>query len=158
MPDMTHAKKESCDALLDFLAYLRGLYMVHQNAHWTYYGQSFYGDHLLFQRLYENIEEEVDGIAEKITAMYGPEAINSMDQMGRMYRFISEWSEMSEGCVCKRSFVAEERLQPFLDTLYEFLDEAGTLTLGLDDFIMALASAHETHLYLLRQKFYESTG
>lgn len=152
---MTHIENESCEALLDLLAYLRALRMVHHNAHWTYYGDTFYGDHLLFQRLYEEVDDEIDVVAEKIVPMYGPEAVNSINQAGRVFKFVAEWSQESDGCVCKRSLLAEEHLQPFLETLYEFLDDAGTLTLGLDDYIMSLASTHETHLYLLRQKFYK---
>ena len=47
------------------LVHLKHLYVLHQNHHWTSMGDPFYGDHLLFQRLYEATVEEIDSIAEK---------------------------------------------------------------------------------------------
>ena len=35
------------------LVYLKHLAAIHQNHHWTAIGDPYYGDHLLFQRLYE---------------------------------------------------------------------------------------------------------
>ena len=46
----------------------------------------------------------------------------------------------------------EEHLQRALKITYDELKARGELSLGLDDFLMATASAHETALYLLRQR------
>ncbi len=39
------------------LALLRSLNILHQSHHWQSEGNQFYSDHLLFQRLYEKIQE-----------------------------------------------------------------------------------------------------
>jgi hypothetical protein len=46
----------------------------------------------------------------------------------------------------------ERGLQDLLAVVFEGMELAGLLTMGLNDFIMSLASAHETHLYLLQQR------
>jgi DNA-binding ferritin-like protein len=51
--------------LLQLLAILRALQWSHQTAHWKVRGEPFYGDHLLFQKLYEAVGEEIDTLAEK---------------------------------------------------------------------------------------------
>ena len=47
------------------LSHLKFLSSLHQNHHWITNGDPFYGDHLLFQRLYEGAIEDIDAIAEK---------------------------------------------------------------------------------------------
>ena len=51
----------------------------------------------------------------------------------------------------ERALVIEEVLQKGFKVAYDLLKDSGGMTLGLDDFIMSMASAHETNLYLLRQ-------
>ena len=47
------------------LVHLKFLYEVHQNHHWVCMGDPFYGDHLLFQKLYSCVVDEIDSVAEK---------------------------------------------------------------------------------------------
>jgi|AntDeeMinimDraft_6_1070357.scaffolds.fasta_scaffold15226_2 hypothetical protein len=80
-----------------------------------------------------------------------------MDSSDRLSQFANGNVELEEDL---RKLVdvgtsEEESLEAFLEVLYNFLSDAGTLTLGMDDFIMSLASTHETHLYLLKQKLPE---
>ena len=39
---------------------LHALLLLHQSAHWQVRGPTYYGDHLLFQRIYEGIAKEID--------------------------------------------------------------------------------------------------
>lgn len=142
---------ESADGLLDVLAAMRATQMLHQNAHWNVCGPPFYGDHLLFERLYEALEEDIDVLAEKIVATYGEHCIVPFDQTLRVLECIGECEELAT-CPVTRSLAAEELLLSLLHLLYEFLEEAGTLSLGMDDFIMASANQHEEAIYLLRQR------
>jgi len=147
-PEPSH---ESLEALLDTLAMLRALQVVHQNGHWNAHGDPYYGDHLLLQRLYEAVDDEMDTLAEKITSMYGAGSIDPASQLAHMSFYINDWEKRSDHYLT-RSLAAEEDFQIMLKDLYTFLDEMGTLSLGMDDFIMALASDHETAVYLLRQR------
>jgi hypothetical protein len=42
-------------------------------------------------------------------------------------------------------------LQDLLKNQYELMKAEGSLTLGLDDFLMNVANNHETNQYLLKQ-------
>lgn len=137
------------DILLEMLAAFRALYWNYYGLHWTSQGNDYYGNHLLFQRLYESMPEEIDTLAEKIVGYYGKEAINSPELMRRTQKWVDKWNK--EGDNIKQALQSEEDLQDFLDTAYNKLKNSGEITLGLDDFIMSVADDHETHLYLLRQ-------
>ncbi len=53
------------------LASLADLYAQLKQAHWNIKGESFISLHLLFDKVAEEIEEQVDVVAERITAMGG---------------------------------------------------------------------------------------
>jgi len=144
--EQKQAVVEMCQWLL---ACLRAQYWNYQQAHWQVKGRTFYGDHLLFQRLYESVQTQVDGLAEKMVAMYGPEAVDGLDVGAKFETFIRRWSETD--CLHKRGLLSEQDFQGINEKVYDFLGEAGELTLGMDDFLMAMANEHETNEYLLQQ-------
>jgi hypothetical protein len=45
-----------------------------------------------------------------------------------------------------------------LRTAYEVIHQAGTMTLGLDDYLMSVANTHETNCYLLQQRIRDPKG
>lgn len=131
------------------LAFLRGVHWSHWTAHWQAKGQPSYGDHLLMERLYNSVEEEIDTLAEKIVGEFGSEAVDQVDQAKYMLQSLMSFSEKDP---IKRSLLVEEMTQDFLKSVYNLLDSMNTMSLGLDDFIMSIANSHETNLYLLRQR------
>lgn len=136
-------------ALTDILTVLRLQYLSYQNSHWTTKGTNFYGNHLLFQRLYESVESEIDTFGERIVGHVGPEALALCAQLNDMHQLCEEWCKESD--YAKRGLASEMLLQKVLKEKYEALKESGELTLGLDDLIMATASNHESNIYLLKQ-------
>jgi hypothetical protein len=46
----------------------------------------------------------------------------------------------------------EDLLQRVLKAAYKALKDSGDLTLGLDDYLMALANKHETNVYLIKRR------
>jgi DNA-binding ferritin-like protein len=135
------------------LAVLRGAHWAHWTSHWQVRGENSYGDHLLMQRLYEGVIEEIDTLAEKIAGTYGSEALNPVEQAQIMANKLLPIAEVqSEGDPIERALFVEEALQKIFKVIYSNLKKRDALTLGLDDFIMATANQHETYLYLLRQR------
>lgn len=61
--------------LLDLWAALRSAHHVYWTAHWQAKGAPYYGDHLLYQRLYEARVKEIDRVAEAIAAIYGADKL-----------------------------------------------------------------------------------
>ena len=141
------------NSLLQLLAILRALQWSHQTAHWKVRGEPFYGDHLLFQKLYEAVGEEIDTLAEKIVGIYGPGAITNLSVISDTHQFIANHAATGAGDSSYQcALQMEEHLQRALKLAYDELKASGEMSLGLDDFLMATANAHETALYLLRQR------
>ena len=139
-----------------YVTYLRGLYLLHQNHHWQVKDSKFYGNHLLFQRLYEEVSVQIDKAAEKCIGHFGPQVLNLADQSEYLQSVIQSFevslSPNSE-LALKSSLRAEENFQKISNALYDLLKKTGDLTFGLDDFIMAGVGASEDRCYLLKQNF-----
>jgi len=131
------------------LGLLRAQYWSYQNSHWVARGDAFYGDHLMFQRLYTSLGDQVDTLAEKLVGTYGPEAVNPEDMLGMFMFWNERWDSVE--CLHRRGLTSEKDCQTVIEETYEELKESGELSLGMDDFLMSLASEHETNQYLLRQ-------
>ena len=131
------------------LALLRAMHWNYWTSHWISQGGGFYGDHLLFQRFYEGMPAEIDGLAEKVVSYVGPEAVSMTQQIGLAQQYISAWAAED---LFSRGLQSENQLQDLLKNTMAQMEEVGESTLGLDDFLPALASAHETNIYLLQQR------
>ena len=138
------------DHLLNILAILRAQYLSYQHSHWQSGGRSAYGDHLLFQRLYESVTAQVDELAEKVAGYLGSSCLSPTAQVELISKWVSSWEAAAE-CHHRRGIKSEEDVQAALKLAYEAIEAEGSMSLGLDDWLMATASAHETNTYLLQQ-------
>ena len=138
--------------LTQLLAILRAAHWSHWTAHWQVRGVPQYGDHLLFDRLYSGISEEIDGLAEKCVSYFGPESVDALNSIANSARVISAYYGMSGADPIERALVIEQQIQNALALTYTRIKDSGEMSLGLDDFLMATANAHETNIYLLRQR------
>lgn len=132
------------------LSSIHALEENYESAHWLSKGESSYGDHLLFERLYGNVQEEVDSLAERLIGLHGNEAYTPGPHMRRVSKFISKWDRID--CLFRRSIYAEKTVLNLLESSYDKISHMDQMTLGLDDLIMSISSQHETHMYLLKQK------
>lgn len=138
------------DSMLEMLAVLRAQYWIFQNAHWQVRGDTFYGDHLLFQRLYEDVAGDVDSLAEKCVGYLGCETVDPSDLLQRAQKWVDEWC-LIESPV-QRTLAAERTFLGLAKHAYDILKGMNIMTLGLDDAIMAMCNSHEGHEYLLQQR------
>ena len=58
-----------------YLAMHRALQLMYQHLHWITAGDSFYSDHLLYERLYKKMTEEIDEVAEKFVGLSGSDSV-----------------------------------------------------------------------------------
>ena len=65
-------------ALLKLWATLRAAHHTFWTLHWQSRGTGYYGDHLLYQRLYEARVKEIDRVAEVIAALYGSDKLTAL--------------------------------------------------------------------------------
>jgi len=136
------------DHLFDLLAILRAAGVSHQHAHWTSKGCNFYGDHLLFERIYTPIADQVDGLAEKAVQKYGPKVVDPCAQLEQMRHFMEMWEKEKD--LVGRALLVEHGIQYCISTARHKLGK--DLSIGLDNFLAQLADDHETPLYLLGQR------
>jgi hypothetical protein len=148
--DATPMQKEvTLKHLTLVLAVLRAQYLSYQTSHWQVVGGTFYGNHLLFERLYKSVQDQVDQLAEKLVGYLGREAVDLLPQMKHMLGCVIRWGAYS--CPHKRGIASETELQTVIQEAYDATKAAGTMTLGLDDWLMATANQHEENTYLLQQ-------
>ena len=135
--------------LCEVLACLRAQYLSYQTSHWQVVGGAFYGNHLLFERLYKSVQGQVDALAEKIAGYLGGEVLDLNKQIETIYNYTLDWGRVS--CHHERGLQSEEDLQEALRVAYEGIKVVNAMTLGLDDWLMATANEHESNTYLLQQ-------
>lgn len=131
--------------LQTFLAYLKALHWLHWTLHWTSAGPASYSDHLLFERLYTGVQGEIDSFAEKIVGMRDMGVVSPVDSITRTLGAMKEWE--SETDPVQKAYRAENDFYAFLNEMLQ-----RPFPPGMENFLQGVADAHDTHLYLLRQR------
>jgi len=141
--------------LQSLLGMLHAIYWNHWTSHWQSKGNAAYGDHLLFERLYEAVKDEIDGLAEKLVAWFGNNAVNPLVIQSYSLAYLKRLHEVSQEedpNPVATALSLERLLQEALEDVYAELDEEGDMSLGMDNFLQGIADTHETHIYLLQQR------
>lgn len=140
------------EGLVRLLAALEAAAMVHQSHHWQTSGTNFYGDHLLFQKLYEDTKADVDTIAEKLIGISGdPANTNYFLRMSLMKECMDKWTVPGAGYGIV-SLAAENDLIKLGTECLEMLRQSQVLTLGTENLVAGILDKHETLIYLLQQR------
>lgn len=158
-PRVSRRNGEAKDAevLLSLLEALVATRWVHQIAHWQSSGPTYYGDHLLFQRLYEKVDEEVDDVAEKAVALSRGVTVDATRILSNAAECVTRSSTevpptRSSEDLAARSWSAENAVLRSVRMVRSRLESAGSLSLGIDNMLAQIADTHEKHLYLLGQR------
>jgi DNA-binding ferritin-like protein len=133
-----------------YIATLKAISLVHQHNHWTTKGKTFYGDHLLFERLYNSALENLDLAAEKFMGLFGADCLHFTLQADLLYKILLKYKGL-EGKPLVMSLTVEKDFIKLSSDAYKCFEDEDRLTLGLDDMIMAIASKREESVYLLQQ-------
>lgn len=132
-----------------YVATLKAIYLIEQHCHWTTKGDDFYGDHLMFQRLYESAQENVDLAAEKFIGIFGLDCLNYEMQTDLLHKVLLKYKSIENPVDC--CLQIEMDFLKLSQAAYDCFKKEETMTLGLDDMIMSVASNREESVYLLRQ-------
>ena len=144
------------------IAWLRVLEIWFHHAHWTTKGETYYGDHLLFERIYNDVSELVDPVAEKAVAMCGVRVADTHTCSKLIAEMLCSYpspSRADEATMIAATGLA--LVKDYLETLdetYKRLKSAGAMTMGLDDLLMSNANKLEEFVYLLKQRVQKSLG
>lgn len=136
---------EACKLLSLYTAFARALYSLHQQNHWA---AKDYGNHLLFQRLYEESQEIADSSAERTIGLCGTLEYEGSETV-IVKRFAPKVKTIQG--LLESSLGIENAFQKLSRKIYDHLKKENLLTLGLDDLIMSQSSIGESHIYLLQQ-------
>jgi starvation-inducible DNA-binding protein len=128
------------------------LYTKTRNAHWNVEGSDFHAMHLFFESQYEQLDEIMDSVAERIRTIghYAPATLKSFLELTHL-------SEKTDSSNTSLDFIKElltdhesiiefirGNITPFAETYKDF---------GTSDFITGLIEKHETMAWMLRSHF-----
>lgn len=133
-----------------YIASLKAIALIHQHSHWTTKGDTFYGDHLLFERIYNSALGNLDTAAEKFMGLFGPDCLDYALQAELLNKVLLKYKGL-EGEPLSMSLSIEKDFIKFSQDAYNCFKDEGKLTLGLDDMVMTIASKREEAVYLLQQ-------
>ena len=144
------------------IAWLRVLEIWFHHAHWSTKGESYYGDHLLFERIYNDVSELIDPLAEKGVAMVSAAVADThlcSKLMAEMLCSYPSPSRAQEPTMIAATGLA--LVKDYLETLdetYKRIKEMGSMTMGLDDLLMSNANKLEEFVYLHKRRVHSSIG
>jgi DNA-binding ferritin-like protein len=134
-----------------YVATLRSLYLTLVWCHWTCRKNAgFYGDHLLFERLYGKVQENADLAAEKFIGLFGANALDYTMQTELIAKVSAKYSSLSAKPF-EMALKAEKDFLQLSQEAYNAFEAEKVMTLGVDDMVMSIASDQETACYLLQQ-------
>lgn len=157
--------KSECPELGVLLSSLQAMSILYKTFHWHSSGDDYYGDHLLYERLYTETSGEVDGLAEKMLGLSGINylvALNPVLQIQTQHFFvkgIAEWTKRGGDEVrdlpayhAAAGLLSEKAFLCFVDCVMRALEENARLTSGLSNMLEGISDLHEGHVYLLQQR------
>jgi len=125
------------------------IYTKTRNAHWNVEGLDFYNKHKFFETLFEELDEIVDNVAERIRSLghYAPATLQSFLQLTHFIETARN-GNTSEGFIKELLEDHESIIIHLRESINRFAEEFKDL--GTSDFITGLMEAHEKMAWLLR--------
>ena len=133
-----------------YLATLQAMTIIHKQSHWLTQGKTFYGDHLLFERIYDSAIENLDSAAEKFIGAYGDGCLDYDLQADLLHRVLVKYNNL-EGSPQQMSLAIERDFLKLNGDLNKLLEDEDLITLGVSDMLGSIASDRDTAVYLLKQ-------
>ena len=125
------------------------LYTKTRNAHWNVEGPDFHTKHIFFEKQYEQLDETMDSVAERIRQLghYAPATLQSFLQLTHLTEKLGQPND-SQGFI-RELLTDHENVIIFLrENINRFANEYGDA--GTSDFITGLMEEHEAMAWMLR--------
>lgn len=130
--------------MIDLLYQLNALYNFYKSAHWLSKGESFYQDHLLFERLYGKLDDEMDGLAELMLIETDNDKDFDAKKISEETAKITPQTKKTCEENLEISYVLEERILKFIGKQKE-----AEWSVGLYNHLAAISQNHQSNLYLI---------
>ena len=138
------------------LGYLQAMSHLHQIHHWNTMGDTSYGDHLLFQRLYEESQDFIDQVAERAVGSKAVAAIEASVQAQVIHSVLLGLTRDNDEGTARNyvevSLKGELYCLELIKSVIELMESDSTLSHGISNLLEGLADLHETFVYLLQQR------
>lgn len=118
--------------------------------HWRSKGADYYGDHLLYQRLYQDRAVEIDRIGEVLLAVGGPGSVAPSTTVIGMQDLISR-VEATQGSDSIRGLALVNETLRRINDANDLLGKT-PYTLSVNNVLAGFADKHLEALYLLKQR------
>jgi len=107
-----------------YIATLKAIALIHTHNHWLSRGSNFYGQHLLFERLYNATLKDLDLAAEKFVGLFGEKVLSYDVQTELLNRVLNKYSDL-EGSPTQMSLAVEKHFLAFSQRAYSAFQEQG---------------------------------
>lgn len=136
------------------LVMLRAASFLHQTHHWQTQGPTYYADHLLFDRLYNDSQSFIDQVAERAVGLGHAGLVSPSAQAQQLAQVIGVvgGSDGSPDQLVQTSLRMESLVLSVIDEATKVLRGSEALTNGTDNLLQGTADLHETFVYLLQQR------
>jgi DNA-binding ferritin-like protein len=139
------------------LSWLKATSIIHQTNHWTASGDPYYGDHLLFERIYGQVNSEIDKIAEKAVGLSSAALVDVVKIEKNTYRIVTLINSERPGIpdsndLVQKSLEFEESLLDVIKLCLSSLQMNGNSTPGVQNLLEQMYDDHEGSIYLLKQR------
>jgi DNA-binding ferritin-like protein len=124
--------------------------MLFHAYHWRSKGQDYYGDHLLYQRLYLARAEEIDRIGEVLMAVGGADSVVPSVTVTGMLDLVNRTEKVGNSDAERGLLLVEETLHRINDANNLLGKEA--YALAVNNVLAGFSDKHLEALYLLRQR------
>jgi DNA-binding ferritin-like protein len=142
------------NALLGVWAALRAEHQLFWTYHWRAKGSAAYGDHLLFQRLYEARVAEIDRMGEVVMAVGGSAAVDPLRSWVAVREIIDGSEQRGSNDAARGVALVADTLNR-IDAANKLIGE-GTYSLAINNVLAGISDKHLEALYLLRQRVGQS--
>jgi DNA-binding ferritin-like protein len=137
-------------ALLNAWAAIHGEYWFLWTLHWRAKGAGYYGDHLLYQRLYEARQPEIDRVAEVIAAIGGAHLLNPTKAMQAATPFI-ESIEALDVSDAQKALIAAQTVMAALREA-DNAAKGSPYAMAVNNALAGISDSHLESVYLLQQR------
>ena len=143
------------------LVHLRFLGMLHQTHHWIAKGDPFFGDHKLYEQLYDTVVKEVDDVAEKAVGLGTEENVCLGTALAQMHQLAEQYLEdgvPTPESLAKKSLECEVAFIKLVEYMCLSMRNQGTCTDGMQNMLNGICDVHERHVYLLKRRCMSSAS
>jgi len=137
------------DALNKLLSDEHVLYIKTRNAHWNVIGPDFAAQHKFFESQYDQLEEIIDEVAERIRAI-GHYTVGTMEDFLNLTKLNENSVEKNDSLSLIKDLLSDHEsvIMGLRENIDHFADDLHDM--GSSDFITSLMETHEKMAWMLR--------